>query len=81
MLYNWALKQTLERFDIQIAALARQAQVDRTSLTQFVNGHKGMTTPKLEVVLDALPLEARTYFYKLVQERKTTEVTYAGVTA
>ena len=70
MRFAWALNEALHRFNVSITDLAERSGVNRTQISKFVNGHSSMTVRNLEPLIEALPSEARDYFFQLAQGKK-----------
>lgn len=66
-----AFKETMFRFGLNGNALADKSGLTPSQISNFRNGSINLRTDSLEKLLDAMPYEARVYFFSLVQDDPT----------
>ncbi len=63
-----AFDKSLKKFKLSAAWLSRQSSVSEKIISQFRNGHQRIYTETLEKLVEALPIEAKLYFFGLLAE-------------
>ncbi len=63
-----AFDKSLKKFKLSAAWLSRQSSVSEKIISQFRNGHQRIYTETLEKLVEALPIEAKLYFFDLLAE-------------
>ena len=67
--FNKALQKTMQDFGIKGVWLAEKTGISNQTISTFILGKNEMKTDTLERLVDALPSEARNYFYQLLHPR------------
>ena len=61
-----AFNETLEHYQIKASELSEVSGLDPVQISKFRNKHKNMQTHNFQKLIDALPANARMYFWYLV---------------
>jgi transcriptional regulator with XRE-family HTH domain len=66
-LMEWreAFNKTLDHFDIKAAEIAERSGVDAVQISKFRNSKKDMHAHNFQKLIDALPSQAKMYFWYL----------------
>jgi transcriptional regulator with XRE-family HTH domain len=64
--FRTALNETLRRFGIKAAALSEACGISPMEISRFRKGRKDVNAATLKRMVDALPNDARLYFYYLL---------------
>ena len=62
---NKAFDRTLKAYRIKASEMSASSGVPETDISKFRNGHQEIRVPKLEMLLNALPPNAKDYFWLL----------------
>jgi len=65
--HRQALRETMFRFELKVKDLAARAGVKETQLSAFRTGKRDLYASTLEQIINAMPLEAQSYFYELLR--------------
>lgn len=72
--YREAFNKTLEMFEIRASDLSERSGVDPSRLSKFRNGHHDLRSGALANLINALPSDARAYYYLLVMSNGSSPV-------